>query len=287
MSVLMAEPPSFDDLKNELGKIRQHGITRLRRLDLPAMTEAARACGLIRDNEEGDPPIWETLIREALDDLTATRIGEVGGLLFGLEYGTRGYEPHELRRDAAERWGVSEERFRKDPQTMILSEIAEAILRRCVAYRQRQARFDMERKLPTSSRLAVKWLERFDSYHRIWTPTYALGADLTAYRHTLIEPDRPYDDPLDVRPELPDGYTQEIQAAGYITFALFHYTEMLVELHAFRRRYGGQWLLSDPQAEEEASNAIHTIAIESSNNERDDSYLRHLYTRTSPGSSRG
>lgn len=41
------------------------------------------------------------------------------------------------------------------------------------------------------------------------------------------------------------GYTQERQASGYVSYALWHYTCYLVELRRFVRRYGGLWLLSD------------------------------------------
>jgi len=54
-------------------------------------------------------------------------------------------------------------------------------------------------------------------YFGIWTPVYALGADLTAYRQTLLDPDRSWDEP---RTEGTPGYTQEDQAGGYGAFGI-------------------------------------------------------------------
>jgi hypothetical protein len=121
----------------------------------------------------------------------------------------------------------------------------------------------------------VAWVERFEAYYRIWTPIIALGGDLTAYRSTLIEADRPYDrEPGTEGPDDP-GYTQEVQADGYARQALYQYACFEWELKQFIQRYGGLWLFSDAATETAVSSAIYRIGWHVTPfNERDQSWLR-------------
>lgn len=170
----------------------------------------------------------------------------------------RGFDlaPNLLREDAAEIYGVSVERFRRDPQSQILATTADKILERCYVHRARLARVAMERRHPADSRLAIKWLERFEAYFTLWTPIYALGADLTAYRTTLLDPDRPYDSEPETEGSDDPGYSQEQQAAGYGTFAVYRLACVLAAQQFFVTRYGGLWLLSSLEAEVDARDAL-------------------------------
>ncbi len=98
---------------------------------------------------------------------------------------------------------------------------------------------------------------------------------MATVRTTLLEPDRPWDDAVDPN-HLDEGYSQERQAAGYVTFAFFYYTLALLALRQFEVGFGGLWLLPDAQAETDLRDAIYRIVLASPHNERDDSYMRML-----------
>ncbi|GJM39037.1 MAG: hypothetical protein DHS20C19_24040 [Acidimicrobiales bacterium] len=255
----------FDDLIAELALIRRHGITQLRTLDLPALQQAALAAGHNPTNGRIEAPQLETLIRDGIAELGGGTIADTLEILLGLEPGTRGNPPPQLRADAAERWGISLSRFRHRWEPHILSQLADAILTRCHHHAMRLAHLALERRTPTTSRLAIAWVERFEAMYRLWTPIYALAADLTAQRSTQFHPPRR------------DGS----DAGGYVTFALSHYTDLLIETRRYQHRYGGLWLLSDHQAEQDLADALYRITWHTPNNERDDSYLRTL-TDTHP-----
>jgi hypothetical protein len=279
MSERAVTPPEHATLVAELELIRRKGITKLRDLNLPGLVQAARAAGDAGPDQPVDAPLIEETIRRALDDLGGGRLGEATRILFGLEPGSRAESPTDLRASAADAWGTAVETFRRDPQTTAISELADAILRRAYQHAERLAHLALERRLPTTSRLAVAWLERFEAYYRVWTPISGIAGDLCAYRSTLLEPDRPYDREPGTDGPTDPGYSQENQAAGYLTTALWHFTRFLVERQRFISRYGGMWLLSDAQAESEVQDAIYAITWHSPNNERDDSFLRRLHER--------
>jgi len=129
-------------------------------------------------------------------------------------------------------------------------------------------------RTPVHSRLAVEWLARFEAMYRIWTPLTGVGNDLTAYRSTLLEEDRPWDHATGPYVGDGTGTSQEAQAAGYVTFALAHFAQFLVELRDLETRFGGVWLLPEAQAETDLREAVHRAMLASPNNERDDSFLR-------------
>lgn len=274
MSPRLVEPPDYQQLVAELGVLRKSGIVHLRDLELPALSQACRAAGHAEPDGKVDAPLIEGLLRTAVEAHLGSRVGDAAAVLFGLEPGTRAESPTELRRSAAENWGVSLERFRREPQATVLAQIADTILGLVHTHHQRAAHLDLERRLPPTSRLAFSWLERFEAYYRIWTPVSGLGGDLTAYRSTLIDPEPPI-------PEA--GSTDEIdrdaQAAGYVAFALWQYSLFLARLGQFMIRHGGLWLLSDSRAEQDVADATYRIGWHSPNNERDDSYLRDLCHR--------
>lgn len=275
-----SQTPVFEGLVVDLALIRREGITRLRFLDLPALAQAAHAAGDVAADQTVPAPHVEELLRRGVEELGGGRLGECAVLLFGLEGGTRGDPPAQLRREAAERWGVSPARFRRTPQETILSQIAEAVLRRVQRHHERLAHLALERRLPATSRLAVAWLERFQVYYRIWSPITGIAADLCAHRITLLEENRPYDRAPGTDGADDTGYTQERQAEGYATYALWHFTCYLVGVQQFIARYGGMWLLSDAKAEQDLEQTIYKIAWHSPLNERDESYLRGLHEQS-------
>ena len=159
--------------------------------------------------------------------------------------------------------------------------MAEALLRGCHEQQLRLAFLEMERKTPVSTRLAVQWLERFEAMFRIWTAASWVGGDLTASRSTMLEPDRPYDRLPDKNVPGDEGYSQEIQAAGYTTTAFAGFAEYEVLLTQFINRFGGLWLLSDAQAGEDAAELVNRIHWHVTPlNDRDRSYLRETFSRS-------
>lgn len=94
----------------------------------------------------------------------------------------------------------------------------------------------MEQRHPADSRLAVQWVERFEAYYRIWTPAYALGANLEAAIKTRR------DEPADHLPWDPNSaepYDPEDQADGYGRYALYAYAQFQLEVKKFMTRHGG------------------------------------------------
>jgi hypothetical protein len=201
--------------------------------------------------------------------------------LFGLDAGTRA-ESSKVRRElAAEALGRKYETFRKKYERPLIREVAAQILGLCSEQHTRDARRSLERaESPEASAMPQVWLDRFAAYYRIWTPLNGLGNDLTAYRSTLLEPaevlNRRYGT------EAPDdpGYSQEEQAEGYASFALYHYADFEWQLRQFSTLYGGQWLLSDAEAEQAVADAVYRIFWHTPWNERDQSYLRSLIAET-------
>lgn len=279
-STASAVQPDFTALVADLRMLRSAGLLKLRVLRLPALGGAARVVG-----DGDDPTSIETLLRRAVERLDGGELGDAAGLLFGLVAGYRGRSPTELRRHAAEAaYGMKAETFRKLREPQVIEQVAESILMLCRDGALRQAHEQMAQRHPADSRLAVQWVERFEAYYRIWTPVYALAADLAAYRCILNEIDRPYDK-IDapgpsrnwMTPNDTDPYSQEYQAEGYVRFAIFRFAQVLWELKQFQLRNGGFWLFSDPDIEVAARDALYELQLHSPNNERDDSWMRATF----------
>jgi hypothetical protein len=262
--------PSRDEVAAELEEWRRRGVLRLGQLRLPDLGRAAQAAGLATSSyAAAQPSILKELIRTAIAPIAGSASGRCATVLLGLDPNTFDVAPNLLREDAAEILGLSVERFRRDPQHRVLLIVADAVLEICAAYRARAAHLAMEQRHPADTRLAVHWLERFEAYFRIWTPTYALGADLTAYRETLIDPERPWDRGPGDDDSSENQYSQELQAAGHATFALYHYAAARAAEREFVIRFGGLWLLSSPAAEVEARDALALSTARLAMNERE------------------
>jgi hypothetical protein len=275
MGEQLAEAPSHEKLIEDIRLVRSTGITRLRGLRLPALSVAAHACGRVANEAEVGPPEIEAFLREALADLRDGPFGDAPSVLFGLQPGSRGYPPDDLRTQAASLANVSRSRFRNHQEHIIVDQIAQTILRLCHEHQLRLSALDMERRVPASSRLAVEWMARFEAYYSMWTPIYATAASICAYRSTLLELDRPYDH--GPTPYNPDGYTQELQAQGYGSQGLFYLAEYLAEQARFQTRFGGLWLLSSKGADSDIADASFLFRYRSAFSDRDVSYLRTKY----------
>lgn len=262
--------PAAEQLEDELADVRRHGITAVRQLALPALTTAARAAGRVEPHEAVGTYVIERMLRDAVAGI-GNPDGELAAKLFGLTEETRGGRPSALRKMAAEDADVSVEHFRHAYERRLRASLADRVLAEVHDYRLRLVRLRLDLRIPVHSRLAVEWLARFEAMYRVWTPLTGVGNDLTAYRSTLLEEDRPWDAVTNTDGS---GYSQESQAAGYATFALAHYVRFLVELRDFEVRFGGLWLLPEPQAETDLREAVHRVELSIANSERDNSFLR-------------
>jgi hypothetical protein len=144
-----ARVPAHERLVADLRTLRRHGPIRIREISLPALEEAAERCGLldrVSRNAEGEyePAAIEELIRDAIALLDEGDLSAAAGYTFGLAAGTRSWNIGERRRRAAEKYGVSVDRFRKHQEKIVIDQVAEAIIKLCVARAQPAA-------VPTSS----------------------------------------------------------------------------------------------------------------------------------------
>ncbi|MFC5719137.1 macro domain-containing protein [Streptomyces gamaensis] len=110
---------AYASLLEELKNIRRVGLTRLRTLDTPALARAATA-------RAGNGSV-EALLRLAVSRLDEGTLRTAAAYSLGLAQGTRDWPAADRRRRAAEMYGVSTERFRKDQELMLLGQIAETI----------------------------------------------------------------------------------------------------------------------------------------------------------------
>jgi hypothetical protein len=187
-------PPLHSSIVKDLSLLRQKGITQLRGLKLDALASAVRLTEEAPSEVTYLPQAIEEMLRRAVDRMDEGRYAISAELIFGLARGSRGGNPTDLRREAAERLNIAPETFRKDHEKTTVAELAEAILGLCRDHDMRLARIAMaEHRHPADSRLAIGWAERFEDYYRIWTCVYAVAADLTAYRATLLDPRRTWD----------------------------------------------------------------------------------------------
>ena len=265
--------PSFDEVMSDLKKVREQSVGRLRRLDLPALRTATQFTDLADDDVE--PAAIVELLRKAVDTLGGGSLQEAAEYSLGLVDGTALWSSKMRRDKAADRYGIVAETFRKKPEHELLEQVAEGVLAQCHDARLRRTRLDMENhRHPADSRLAVQWVERFEAYYRIWTPVYALAADLEAALITYThEPSDHYPwDPTSTEP-----YVPEMHAQAYARSALYHYANYQLELKRFMSKHGGLWLLSDADTEKEVADAIYRVGWHNPLNEDDDSFLRrHL-----------
>lgn len=264
------ELPQVLDVVADLELWRKCGVTQLSGLNFPALSQAAIAAGLATTTlQSSQPAVLRDLVRRAISAIGGSVTARSSLVLLGLDPNTFDLAPHLLREDAAEIYGLSLERFRREPQRRILNIVADLIIEQCLTHQALQSRLLMEQRHPADTRLAVHWLERFEAYFDIWTPTYALGADITAYRATLIE--SPISTPV---PPPRIEVDPKAQAHGYASFALHHFARVLAAERHFTARFGGLWLLSTPIAEAQVRDSLHSVLSIGVMNERDLSWIR-------------
>lgn len=259
-----------DDIVRELKRVREHGLSATRRLSLPNLQEATVRSGIgVAGNI--NPAAIEELIRKAVPHLGGGTHQEAAAVTFGLLPGTKLTKGTDRRRQASRLLGVAPETFRRKHEGELIDEVAEGVLALCHNQAMRIAHFNMEQRHPADTRLAVAWVERFEYYFRIWTPVYALKADLEAALATYnMEPA----DHLPWDPDSVRAFDPVEQAQSYGRSALFWYVSYLLAVKRFIDERGGMWLFSDPQVEDFVTDAVFRIGWHNPINEENDSWLR-------------
>jgi hypothetical protein len=264
--------PSYEALLEDIRTVREKGLAHLRRYRVPALQAASQVCDLATSSEQ-QPAAIEKLLRLAVESLGGGTAADAAEYSLGLTQGTKLWPSGERRKAAAKLYGLSVDRFRKAYEPTLFEQLAEGILTACHDKELRQTRLHMEHRHPADSRLAVQWVERFEAYYRIWTPAYALAANLEAAIKTRR------DEPADHLPWDPDStepYDPLDQADGYGRYALYAYAQFRLELKKFMTRHGGLWLLSDVDTEQQVADAVYRIGWHNPLNEDDDSWLRRF-----------
>ncbi|MEU2712822.1 hypothetical protein [Streptomyces sp. NPDC007205] len=119
-------PPSLDhaSILVDLQAVRRAGLLRLRGRELPALESAAASLAPARTREGA----VEALLRRAVERLDAGTLRTAAEYTLGLAQGTRDWPASSRRARAAEVYRVSEERFRKHHEVMVLGQVAEHIV---------------------------------------------------------------------------------------------------------------------------------------------------------------
>lgn len=263
--------PTHAEITKDVAQVRSKGIASLRSLSTPALRKVAVVLDLCDQDNTEPAPIVEVL-RSATSQLGGGTDQDMAEYLLGLAPGTALWPPGRRQAKAAELYGVGVDAFRKKPQRELIDYLGEVILGLCQEAGMRRTRVEMEqRRSPADSRLAVQWVERFEAYYRIWTPVYALAANLGAALETYTH------EPADHYPWDPDGedsYEPEWHARGYARSALYNFAQYHLELKRFMSRYGGLWLASDTDVEHDIADAIYRIGWHNSFDDDDESWLR-------------
>jgi len=115
-------PPLLDtaSVLVDLRAVRRAGLLRLRGRELPSL-EAAAARAVTARTREG---AVEALLRRAVERLDAGTLRTAAEYTLGLAQGTRDWPASSRRARAAEVYRVSEERFRKHHEVMVLEQVA-------------------------------------------------------------------------------------------------------------------------------------------------------------------
>ena len=127
------EPPSVADVVADLRLLRERGLVRIRHTELAALRHAvalAPASPAEVTETSGTRPI-EALLRAAVANLGGGQLGTAAEHTFGLNRGGRDRPAADRRLRAAQEYGVSQERFRKHHERVVIEQVAEEILALC------------------------------------------------------------------------------------------------------------------------------------------------------------
>jgi hypothetical protein len=265
----------FDDVMIDLATLRDRGSGYIRDLALPTLSRGAVLMDLADGDAEERPAAISSLLRDAADRLGGGVWQEAAEYSLGLVRGTQRWSKSARRAAAANLFDRKPDTYRKSQELEVLRQMADAILELCHEARLRRSRIDMEnRRHPADSRLAVQWVERFEAYNKLWTPAYALSANLEAALQVYLDEPAPHP-PWDPNSDSP--YVPAELAQHYARAALYNLVEFQLEVKRFRSKHGGLWLMSDAETETKVSDAVYRIEWHNNLTSEDESWLRrHL-----------
>lgn len=195
------------------------------------------------------------VIAEAAVAVDGSKNGATAVLL-AVARGWRGSLVKDRRAKVAEMLDLTADHFREERERPLLLALSDRIFVMDAAHRLRHRHRD---RPPPESSLRVDWLAQHRAYRRIWTPVYAMRADL-----------------LVLLGYLRDGETEEADIIDRLVNLSWRYAQFLRELERFVEVEGGVWLLSDLDAEETVADALYGIGYHVPFGDADDSWLRLL-----------
>ncbi len=127
------ELPSVADIVADLRRLRERGLVRIRHTELAALRRAVSRWPAVPADggESSGPRSIEALLRAAVAGLGGGQLGAAADHTFGLSHGGRDAPAQYRRRRAAQEYGVSQERFRKHHERVVIEQVAEEILELC------------------------------------------------------------------------------------------------------------------------------------------------------------
>lgn len=127
------EPPSVADVIADLRLLRERGLVRIRHTELAALRRALLLSPAVPAEGAGSSGsrAIEALLRAAVANLAGGQLGAAAEYTFGLNRGGRDLPAQDRRRRAAQEYGVSQERFRKHHERVVIEQVAEEILELC------------------------------------------------------------------------------------------------------------------------------------------------------------
>lgn len=127
------EPPAAADIVADLRLLRERGLVRIRHTELTALRRAVSLSpAVLADGQEGSGPrAVEALLRAAVANLGGGQLAAAAEHTFGLNRGGRDRPAQDRRQRAAQEYGVSQERFRKYHERVVIEQVAEEVLELC------------------------------------------------------------------------------------------------------------------------------------------------------------
>jgi O-acetyl-ADP-ribose deacetylase (regulator of RNase III) len=196
---VVPDVPTLEEIVADLRVLRERGLVRLRHTDLPNLGRAAARTGVMAAS--GGPGAVEALLRAAVENLGGGSLGASATATFGLARGARDRPASDRRRRAALVYGVSVERFRKHHERVVLEQVAEEILKLCMASgapgRLEIVRAEFDRQISLNGQLGS---QRFPIIVHIEPVELLSGVDI------LVVPENIY-------LELPQHFKSSVSAA--------------------------------------------------------------------------
>ena len=121
------------DIVADLRLLRERGLVRIRHTELTALRRAVSLSpsALAEGPDGSGPRAIEALLRAAVANLGGGQLAAAAEHTFGLNRGGRDRPAQDRRQRAAQEYSVSQERFRKYHERVVIEQVAEEILELC------------------------------------------------------------------------------------------------------------------------------------------------------------